>query len=272
MNTYLFIWNPKNFEWNDIEQDIDDIRLGRNSILGWSCGNRKSIERGDRIFLFKLGTEPKGIVGSGYAFDKPFTDEHWGDENKSALYIDIDFDVLLNPEKDSILSLQTLKNNKTLSLQNWTPQASGIAIKPEIVDELEEVWFEFLANKEISYNPFVPTFNESISNTYTEGAANQILTTRYERNPNARKKCISHYGSSCIICGFNFEKVYGSIGKDFIHVHHLNQISNIKREYKIDPIHDLRPVCPNCHSMIHKNKTPYSIEEMIELLRKNSKS
>ena len=58
---------------------------------------------------------------------------------------------------------------------------------------------------------------------YTEGTPNQVLVTKYERNPFARKTCIDHYGLSCSVCEFNFENEYGELGKDFIHVHHLRQ-------------------------------------------------
>ena len=264
MRTYLFIWNPKNFEWETLEEDINEVNLREKSSQRWSCGNTKSIKPGDRIFLFKLGTQPKGIIGSGYAKTEPFIEEHWNDNEKSALYIDIDFEILLNPNKEKILSLEALLNSNNLSAQNWTPQSSGISVRPEIVDELEALWFNFLADK--NNNHFILSENE-IQRTYTEGTPNQIIMTKYERNPHARKVCISHHGLSCIVCGFNFEKTYGQIGKDYIHVHHLNQISNIGEKYEINPIEDLVPVCPNCHSIIHKRKLPLTIEEMKEIIK-----
>jgi len=30
----------------------------------------------------------------------------------------------------------------------------------------------------------------------------------------------------------------------------------------VDPATDLRPVCPNCHEMLHKKDPPYTIEEL----------
>ncbi|MDF1611997.1 HNH endonuclease, partial [Stygiobacter electus] len=221
----------------------------------------------DRIFLVKLGTDPKGIVGAGFATTKPYPKRHWNGENKDALYIDFDFEVLLNPEKEPILTLDILKTGN-LSQQNWTPQASVITIRPELVDELEAVWFDFLTTQKIRHNPFVPADNE-IQKTYTEGTPNQVTMTKYERNPFARKKCIEHYGLSCVVCGFNFEKTYGQIGKGFIHVHHLRQVANVGTIYKVDPIRDLRPVCPNCHSIIHKRKIALSIDEITDLFKQN---
>ncbi|MDT8416146.1 MAG: HNH endonuclease, partial [Flavobacteriaceae bacterium] len=82
---------------------------------------------------------------------------------------------------------------------------------------------------------------------------------------------IDHYGLSCSVCKFNFENEYGELGKDFIHVHHLRQVADIGKEYKIDPVKDLRPVCPNCHAMIHKRKEPYTIDELKEKMKKASR-
>jgi len=95
-----------------------------------------------------------------------------------------------------------------------------------------------------------------------EGAKRTVIVNSYERNPKARNQSIEYYGASCSVCGFDFEKKYGEIGSGFIHVHHLIQLSNIGEGYGVDPIEDLRPVCPNCHSMLHRRNPPYSIEEL----------
>lgn len=267
MRTYLFVWNPKLWSWDNIEECIDQVDLTGKCPENWSCGNTKSILPGDRIFLIKVGTQPKGLVGAGFATTAPYLGKHWSGENKESNYIDIDFEVILNSDKEPILTLDILKVGN-LSKQYWTPPASGISIRPELVAELEEVWFDFLTTQNIRHNPFIPADNET-QKTYTEGTPNQVTLTKYERNPFARKKCIEHFGHSCVICGFNFEKTYGQIGKDFIHVHHLRQVASVGKIYEVDPIKDLRPVCSNCHSIIHKSKTAISIEKMIEILKQN---
>lgn len=74
------------------------------------------------------------------------------------------------------------------------------------------------------------------------------------------------------MCDFDFEKVYGELGKDFIHVHHVNPISNREKEYKIDNIeYELIPVCPNCHAMLHRRKEVISIEELKQIIENNKK-
>jgi hypothetical protein len=103
--------------------------------------------------------------------------------------------------------------------------------------------------------------------TFREGAVRQVSVNAYEREPKARQKCIDYYGSSCSICGFDFGRAFGQLGKGFIHVHHLRPLSEIAEEYEIDPIKDLRPVCPNCHAMIHRSSPPLSLEEIQMLLK-----
>jgi len=99
-----------------------------------------------------------------------------------------------------------------------------------------------------------------------EGSKRKITVNAYERNPKARQECIAHYGTSCVVCGFNFAEVYGEVGEGFIHVHHLKQLADIGDKYEVNPVSDLRPVCPNCHAIIHKANPPYSIEEVKRFL------
>ncbi|MBN1313293.1 MAG: HNH endonuclease [Anaerolineae bacterium] len=106
--------------------------------------------------------------------------------------------------------------------------------------------------------------------SYKEGARLDVIQTRYERDASARKACIDHYTPTCIICGFNFGEVYGEIGDGFTHVHHLTPLSAQDEEYDVDPVTDLRPVCPNCHAMLHRREPPYTIEELRDVMRKTA--
>ncbi|MBY0204673.1 DUF3427 domain-containing protein [Paenibacillus cucumis Kampfer et al. 2016] len=101
---------------------------------------------------------------------------------------------------------------------------------------------------------------------YYEGNSQRRIVNTYERNLEARQKCIEHYGFSCAVCDIRFENVYGSIGEDFIEVHHLVELNQIGKRYAVDPIKDLRPVCPNCHAMLHRKKPAYTIEELKNLM------
>ena len=98
--------------------------------------------------------------------------------------------------------------------------------------------------------------------TYSEGARVSVTINAYERNPKARAACIAHRGHICAVCEFDFARVYGDLGEGFIHVHHVVPIGKIGKEYKIDPIEDLIPICPNCHAMIHRAEPPLTVEQL----------
>ena len=102
---------------------------------------------------------------------------------------------------------------------------------------------------------------------FREGAVRQVSVNAYERDLKARQKCIDYHGLNCSVCDFNFGKVFGQLGEGFIHVHHLRRVSEIAEEYEVDPVKDLRPVCPNCHAMIHRRSPPLSIEEIVDLMK-----
>ncbi len=101
---------------------------------------------------------------------------------------------------------------------------------------------------------------------YLEGGRVAVLMNRFERDRSARKACIAYYGLCCSVCGMSFGERYGDAMRDFIHVHHIKPLSQIGMNYQVDPINDLRPICPNCHAVIHRCESPLSIEQARALL------
>lgn len=104
-----------------------------------------------------------------------------------------------------------------------------------------------------------------------EGAVRLISVNAYERNAEARRLCIEAHGSNCVICGFSFAAMYGDFAAGFIHVHHLSPIALRGGEYKVDPVADLRPICPNCHAVVHLRGGCLSIEELKGLISEDAK-
>lgn len=150
------------------------------------------------------------------------------------------------------------KTLKRLTWQNLGYRL-GKRFGEKVPDEIYRVYEQFSNH----YGFMLP--EEIVINAdekFYEGSVKQITVNAYERDSEARKKCLNFYGLNCIVCGFNFEKKYGEAGKGFIHVHHLKPLSEIGEKYELDPLDDLRPVCPNCHAVLHKRKPPYSIEEL----------
>ena len=78
-NTFLFIWNPKMWsQWMDpnnepyIEKNIEELNSTGKVVLKWNCQSHKAIKLGDRAFLARVGSDPKGIFGSGKVVSEPF--------------------------------------------------------------------------------------------------------------------------------------------------------------------------------------------------------
>jgi 5-methylcytosine-specific restriction protein A len=67
----------------------------------------------------------------------------------------------------------------------------------------------------------------------------------------------------------DFGLTYGATFSGFIHVHHLQPLGSTRSSYLLDPIRDLRPVCPNCHAVMHRTEPPLSPEAVKELLRRS---
>lgn len=102
--------------------------------------------------------------------------------------------------------------------------------------------------------------------SFYEGASTSVLVNRYERDPEARAACVATHGSSCQACYFDFADTYGPEFAGFIHVHHLVPLSDVGESYEVNPETDLIPVCPNCHSLIHRRIPPYTIDEVQQML------
>lgn len=103
---------------------------------------------------------------------------------------------------------------------------------------------------------------EIISEPLVEGRRIRVTVDAYERNREARRKCVEHHGCVCVVCGFDFAARYGELGQGFIHVHHVTPLAAVKDEYVVDPIEDLRPVCPNCHAMLHRAQPLLTVPEL----------
>lgn len=157
MSTYLLTWSPKKWQWRDLSKRIAEISRKGFCIADWSCGNNRSINKGDRLFLLRQGEEPRGIVGAGWAESAPYADIHWREEKARAgrrtMYLTVRWEKLLNPESEAIFPREWL-NEGVLSRVNWNTQISGIRIRPEAAEELEERWADFLDERGRGFSLF----------------------------------------------------------------------------------------------------------------------
>ena len=200
----------------------------------------------------QLGQPTRGIVGAGFVVSSPAYGPHWnGIKGDLALYCQIEFNQLAPTRNEYLVTYEELVAR--FKNFNWSPRASGVSIPIEIAETLDEI----LGQR---------TPPESPVYVYQEGARRRVLSDRIERNPKARAACLAHYGLDCTICGFNFGDFYGNAGQGLIHVHHLEPLGASQSPRQTDPIRDLRPVCANCHAVIHRRQRPLGIEEVQSML------
>jgi 5-methylcytosine-specific restriction protein A len=280
--TYLLTWNPEKFIWDNIQDCVDALYNTGLFADRWSCGNTKRITSGDRVFFMRQRIEPRGIFASGEVISASFKDEHWDPIRASkgdlALFVMVNFDTLLNPNNESILDRNLLLSYKVTSGFNWDTQSSGVSIPDQVAAVLEIMWSKFIVSKgkEPITSDMTVVLPQEITNQsnikFFEGSKKKIFVNAYERNLKARKACLDHYGYDCSVCGMNFENLYGKLGKEYIQVHHIIPLHTINKQYCLDPINDLRPVCPNCHAMIHRYNLNLNIDELKKIMSEIAKA
>jgi 5-methylcytosine-specific restriction enzyme A len=263
MSTYLLTWKASEWGEDKLEEYRRQFDAGQRE-QRWSCGNSTNISKGSRFFLMRQGSGPKGIFGSGEIITAPFAADHYNEkkqnEGKKANYVNVRFDRFFDPTSGIKITDSELKE---LHQQLPRFQGSGKVIPPEVAQRIEQIWLERVGATPIPYPDDLP---DGVK--YFEGARKQIVVNAFERDPEARAQCIAAWGHSCTVCGFHFQYVYGELGKSYIHVHHLKPLAEIGEEYEVDPVEHLRPVCPNCHAMLHRRRPALSIEELKALVTK----
>ena len=81
------------------------------------------------------------------------------------------------------------------------------------------------------------------------------------------KKIKQRLGYTCSACGFNFQKVYGDLGRGYIEAHHLMPIADLKLgESRTVTEKDFAVLCSNCHRMIHRFEDSSDLERLRKLI------
>ncbi|WP_086793022.1 HNH endonuclease [Streptomyces thermovulgaris] len=132
---------------------------------------------------------------------------------------------------------------------------------------------EGIGSGELQRLPPQPDELDDSGHTAIEG---RLLVRRAlvrERDPKLRMLKIkqvqrSQRSLSCEVCGFDFARVYGSLGQDYIEVHHITPLhASGSRETRLD---DLACLCANCHRMCHRSlpgeswRTPDALRKLMQ--------
>jgi 5-methylcytosine-specific restriction protein A len=233
----------------------------------WSVGNVKKVELNSRFFLIRLGSDPRGLVGSGWTRSDVLEAPHWIPEKRDtgalAKYVSIEFDVLVS---EPLVSFKELER-EPFAAMHWPIRMSGVRVVSAVTERLEAIWAERTINLHES-----GTDEKIVQTSIMEGRATRVYVNKYERSSSARKRCLQHHGYQCAVCDVLLSRVYGPVADKLIHVHHLRPLGEISGKYQVNPEEDLRPVCPNCHAVIHSRNPPWTPDEIRAMLQEHGKS
>ena len=227
----------------------------------WSKGSRKGgISKGDDLVLFLHGAGG-GIIASGTAASEVYKDSADGTN-----WIDVEWEHWVAAE--DCLPVELLASSIAPRFFEFAPRGSGQRLLDKEAASLKRAWQELLEQ-----SPSLSGDEAGVrvpgGQTVPEGAISRAEVNRYERSRWARAECLKHYGHTCQVCGLDFGERYGELGRGFMHVHHVTPLHEVagNPDYRLVPIKDLRPVCPNCHAMLHRPKDrTLTVEELRRLI------
>ena len=154
------------------------------------------------------------------------------------------------------------------SFLNWTKQVDCFDIETKFKkDQKSSKRFELLVHQSLLDKKLQVQLNtkDKTQQSFDEGFRTEIVKEIATRDKRIIDLAKNKYGTKCSVCNFDFGKMYGSHGDGFIEIHHLYLIAKGKRKTKIE---NLRPVCANCHRMLHRGVALLSIDELKEIISK----
>lgn len=234
MSDIILGWDPAGWNRWNYAAVSEQVAVTGLHLETWSVG--RSVAAGTGVWLVLLGAHGPGLIGHGVVLSgQP------GHLEQPEFTVNVAFDALL-PLGDHVPA-EVLTG--AMPGVAWdSDEIAGVELGPGDAAAIRGAWTAF--------GPVPgPGPTQPAPGTYPEEALTRVPVNRYERDPEARRACIAHRGSSCAACGFSFELAYGELGKDFIDVHHVVPVAQLGGGYQLDPITDLVPLCANCHAMAH---------------------
>lgn len=159
--------------------------------------------------------------------------------------------------------------NTGVKLSDLDIEFKNSIVSGKYIDEEDRNKLDYFSYKESDYIDLI----QEVTETYIEGDQKIITHIVRERNPSLKKAVVqkflkNHTHLFCEVCGFDFNKQYGSLGQSFIECHHTKPIHQLKERTETQ-IEEMALLCANCHRMIHRKKEMLSIEELKAIVREN---
>ena len=176
---YLLTWNPKNWEWENYNEDVKKVKNKEKVTMPWTCYSKQP-RHGDDVYLLKSGV---GIVAHGNVTRGSYQEENYDSSGKMANWIDVNFDWILDEEspEDGIVTVHELKQR--FPKQTWSPRASGIAVRDEYIETFTQFFNNYINTKpiEIEFEEITSFLEEFGGEQYTKPDNSGSERERMER-------------------------------------------------------------------------------------------
>lgn len=137
MPVYLLSWNQKNFSTGGEGSEQESLDYQKGEVVRWSCHSKQVLE-GDTVYLIKLGKGARGIIAKGVVTKASYLDDCWKEPTKQRTYIDFRVEEIRHNCNEGLIPQVLLQ--EAYPEQQWSPQSSGISIKPEYVEGVNDLW------------------------------------------------------------------------------------------------------------------------------------
>jgi len=141
-SAYLVLWNPDVYAFSDMDVKIKEIGDTGATAFSWRTGSRKNMAVGSRLYLFRTGGEPRGLVGVGRTTapvaEAPHREPDRADKGETAPYVEASWVAL---SREPILGLEEVVS-RTGEERIWSSQGGGVEIPADVAARLEAAWQE----------------------------------------------------------------------------------------------------------------------------------
>lgn len=266
MSTFVLKWNPaiSSFSYDDY---LQIIARPYEMDLNWSFHDWDKVRDGDRVFFLRVGEKPQ-LLASGFTDSKAYEGGDWAKRGRRVYYADLSFDFACHLEYANVISAELLE--KEVPGFEWRGGHSGVMLNDDQAEKLELLWTDFLYNHQADF------YDEGEEDDYVGGGEKVILDDGdsdedddYEAEPflgitgscansfsetygdsddSEKYKALQNYlhrerGSSCHVCGYSYQKVFGSnCRKNIPYVY-------IKKSSSEDWRQNFFCICPSCEKL-----------------------
>jgi hypothetical protein len=194
--SFVLLWNPKLWPWSEDDRFAlqKSIEAGGTRTEPWSTGSRtKDIQKGDRVFLFLVGQDERGLLASGHATSSIYLDRHWAtDHAETAPKISIAWDSLL--DSNQVLPWDVIQEGVPGFRERY--QGGGAKLDGLQTLSLNNLWQAHVDGVSLSV-PSDPNGPE-IASSYSYG-----VVKRRNHQRRFRSQLLAAYKPECAVCRFD---------------------------------------------------------------------